>query len=79
MECSDIHETPCELVTPACQEPGHEGIEVPRDRPVHSKGHLVAIGRAGFTVFMVALPGREAMDRFASEVNPLVRDELAAS
>jgi hypothetical protein len=32
---------------------------------------------AGFTVFMVALTGRDAVDRFASEVIPLVRGELA--
>jgi hypothetical protein len=38
--------------------------------------HLVAIGQAGFTVFNVALPYFDAIDRFAAEVIPRVRAEL---
>lgn len=38
---------------------------------------LIAIGEAGFTVFMVALPSLDTMDRFAAEVIPLVRAERA--
>jgi alkanesulfonate monooxygenase SsuD/methylene tetrahydromethanopterin reductase-like flavin-dependent oxidoreductase (luciferase family) len=38
---------------------------------------LIKIGRAGFTVFNVALPDYDARERFATEVVPLVRGELA--
>jgi alkanesulfonate monooxygenase SsuD/methylene tetrahydromethanopterin reductase-like flavin-dependent oxidoreductase (luciferase family) len=38
---------------------------------------LIAIGQAGFTVLMVALPSRDDVDRFSSEIIPLVRSELA--
>jgi alkanesulfonate monooxygenase SsuD/methylene tetrahydromethanopterin reductase-like flavin-dependent oxidoreductase (luciferase family) len=40
---------------------------------------LIGIGRAGFTFFNVALADADARRRFAAEVMPLVRGELAAS
>jgi alkanesulfonate monooxygenase SsuD/methylene tetrahydromethanopterin reductase-like flavin-dependent oxidoreductase (luciferase family) len=38
---------------------------------------LIGIGRAGFTFFNVALADADARRRFAAEVMPLVRAELA--
>jgi probable F420-dependent oxidoreductase len=40
---------------------------------------LIVIGRSGFTFLNVALADAEARHRFAAEVMPLVRSELAAS
>jgi probable F420-dependent oxidoreductase len=40
---------------------------------------LIVIGHTGFTFLNVALAHAEARHRFAAEVMPLVRDELAAS
>ncbi len=38
---------------------------------------LIAIGRTGFTFLNVALADADARRRFAAEVTPLVRYELA--
>jgi alkanesulfonate monooxygenase SsuD/methylene tetrahydromethanopterin reductase-like flavin-dependent oxidoreductase (luciferase family) len=40
-------------------------------------GQLISIGRAGFTFINVALADADARRRFAAEVMPLVRGELA--